>query len=138
MLHFLYNAKCMNLVRLAALCAAVALGIVLMTGQAKAELGDRYDLTPPKPMQYESLQPSVGGDGYNSWQRRNELQERQMEDYRAESLRQERQRQRDAAVSGGGGYPGGTPGVNPPFGVYSPDGSMKLCTKGFNGSLYCQ
>jgi len=142
MFHFIYNTKFTNLVRLAALCAAVALGVVLMTGQAKAgsadfEPGGRYDYNAPRSLNYESLSPSVGGSGYGTYQRRLELQERQADEYRAESLRQERQRQLDAA-SGGGEYPGGTPGVNPPFGVYGPDGSMKLCTKGFNGSLYCQ
>lgn len=135
MLHFIYTTKFLNLVRLAAFIAAVAVGVVLTTGTAKAGSfsndnapGGRYDYSTPKSLNYESLNPAVGGDGYGSYQRRQEAQERMDDAYRSESLRQERQRQ------GGAASPSNP--YNAPEAVITPNGTM-LCTKGFNGSVYC-
>ena len=64
MFYLTTNNTFLSIVRLITLCVAVALGVVLMVGQAKAgssdfEPGGRYDFSPPTSMNYECLNPST-------------------------------------------------------------------------------
>jgi hypothetical protein len=116
----LANQKFMSFLKLATLCATVALGVVLMAGAVKADEYGDFDSTGHYRYQNLPGNPSPGHDGYNSYQR----QQEQMDRYRQQSLEAERQRSTEPAPS---------LGYRPPSVTILPDGKSMACygpTKG--------
>jgi hypothetical protein len=112
------------------LAGALALGLLLFTSAAKASgpypWSDNPDMQSDYQREQRGFNPSPGsGDGYNSWQRRQEAFDRQAEEYRQESMRQYRATP-----------PADANKWNFPEQVITPQGTF-LCTNGFQGTTYC-
>src|SRR5688572_8198022 len=96
--YLIPNSKLVAFVKLAALCAATALCAIWLTvTPAKAQYP--WSDTPLMNEGGSNHRPSPGHPGYDSYHRQQELSDRQAEEYRQESLRQERSRSYSAPPS---------------------------------------
>lgn len=127
MFHFFYQPRVQFILRIlgGALLACLLWNARVHAGNGDFQPGGRYDYGQFSP----SFKPSPGSDGYNEAHRRQEVYDRQAQEWRDEAQRQYR-----AAPPAGGNS-----GSKYPFSenVFMPDGKVMTCTKGGSGSTYC-